>query len=481
MKREQLRINNLKKGHMLKDIHFAIFREEITHIVFDNVQSKALFLRIMSGWEQPDFGRFYYNEEEIPFSELREKIALITNECQLIDYLSIAENIFLMREKVRARKVDFHFIENKTQQLFEELGIELNIHKNVSKLTDYEKMEIELSKAYSLKKQVIFITGFGNLLSQKEVIKLQGIIQRLKGKEVTVVYVEPLENIDFSFCDRVVVVKNGRVCITKEAEECDYTLLHRCLYQNEYNRIDYEKVAYFSENADSERVMIHNFTSDYLKMVSISIYRGEIVKLFCADEKSMYEIINIVRGRSRILNGYFISKQSRNLSECTNPLAAGIGIVEGNPAKINNFSEMRVMDNLFIMLSHKISGIWMNKKFRKSSQIMLEGIVPENLYRKKIKKLSPVEQQKVLYSKWLLYAPELLICIQPFSDGNIQAREAAREMIYVLKNRNIPILIVTSSMSEINYCGGRMCYMYHGRLISKEEFEKHKESSAMSD
>ena len=116
-----------------------IFKEEIAHIVFDNVQSKVLFLRIMTGWEQPDFGKFYYNEEAIPFSGLREKIALITNESQLVNYLSIAENIFLMREKVRAWKVDFPMIEKKTEQLFEELGIQLSIHRNVSSLTDYEK------------------------------------------------------------------------------------------------------------------------------------------------------------------------------------------------------------------------------------------------------------------------------------------------------------------------------------------------------
>ena len=304
MKREQLRINNLKKGNILKNIHFVIFKEEIAHIVFDNVQSKVLFLRIMTGWEQPDFGKFYYNEEAIPFSGLREKIALITNESQLVNYLSIAENIFLMREKVRAWKVDFPMIEKKTEQLFEELGIQLSIHRNVSSLTDYEKMEIELSRAYSLKKQIIFITGFGNLLSQQEIIKLKGIVQKLKEKEIAVVYVEPLENIDFSFYDRVVIVKNGRVCIAKEAEECDYALLHRCLYQNEFNCIDYEKVAYFSGNMDSDKVMLEDFSSDYLKRVSFSVYRGEIVKLFCADEKSMYEIINIIRGRSRILNGF---------------------------------------------------------------------------------------------------------------------------------------------------------------------------------
>ena len=472
MKREQLRINNLKKGNILKNIHFVIFKEEIAHIVFDNVQSKALFLRIMTGWEQPDFGKFYYNEEAIPFSGLREKIALITNESQLVNYLSIAENIFLMREKVRAWKVDFPMIEKKTEQLFEELGIQLSIHRNVSSLTDYEKMEIELSRAYSLKKQIIFITGFGNLLSQQEIIKLKGIVQKLKEKEIAVVYVEPLENIDFSFYDRVVIVKNGRVCIAKEAEECDYALLHRCLYQNEFNCIDYEKVAYFSGNMDSERVMLEDFSSDYLKRVSFSVYRGEIVKLFCADEKSMYEIINIIRGRSRILNGFFVSRRRYHLVDCENPLAVRIGIIEGKLAKINNFSEMCVMDNLFMMLSHKINGIWMNRKFRKSSQIMLEGIVPENLYLKKMKNLSPEEQQKVLYAKWLLYAPDLLICIQPFSEGNGQAREAAREMIYTLKNRNIPILIVTSSISEINYCEGRICYMYHGRLISREEFDE---------
>lgn len=449
-----------------------IFKEEITHIVFDNVQSKALFLQIMTGWEQPDVGKFFYNEEVIPFSGLKEKIALITNESQLVNYLSIAENIFLMREKVRAWKVDFRMIEKKTKELFEELGIQLNIHRNVSTLTDYEKMEIELSRAYSLKKQIVFITGFGNLLSQKEILKLQGIVQKLREKEVAVVYVEPLENIDFSFCDRVVIVKNGRVRIAKEAEECDYALLHRCLYQNELNSIDYEKVAYFNGNTDTEKVMLENFSSDYLKRVTLSVYRGEIVKLFCADEKSMYEVIHIIRGRSRIIHGSFVSKQRYQLVGCENPLAARIGIVEGKLAKLNNFTDMTVMDNLFMMLSHKINGLWMNRKFRKSSQIMLEGVVPKNLYRKKMKNLSPEEQQKVLYAKWLLYAPELLICIQPFSEGNIQAREAAREMIYTLKNRNIPILIVTSSMSEINYCEGRICYMYHGRLISKEEFDE---------
>ena len=60
--------------------------------------------------------------------------------------------------------------------------------------------------------------------------------------------------------------------------------------------------------------------------------------------------------------------------DCENPLAVRIGIIEGKLAKINNFSEMCVMDNLFMMLSHKINGIWMNRKFRKSSQIMLEGL-----------------------------------------------------------------------------------------------------------
>jgi len=62
-----------------------------------------------------------------------------------------------------------------------------------------------------------------------------------------------------------------------------------------------------------------------------------------------------------------------------------------------------------------------------------------------------------------------LVCIQPFADGDIESRETAREMVYLLESRKIPILIITSNTLEFNYCRGKELYMRKGEMIQKEE------------
>ena len=127
------------------------------------------------------------------------------------------------------------------------------------------------------------------------------------------------------------------------------------------------------------------------------------------------------------------------------------------------------MDNLQLLLSQKANGIWTKPKYKKSIKILLKDIITKDIYKMKIRELSSVDVQKILYSRWFLYSPNILVCIQPFAEGDIQAREMARKMIYILKERRIPILIITSNTAELNYCSGRVVYIRNGRLISNED------------
>ena len=188
------------------------------------------------------------------------------------------------------------------------------------------------------------------------------------------------------------------------------------------------------------------------------------------DEKSYEEIIGTLRGKVSITKGKIIFENKMvELKKTVIGLKDGIGIIEGNPAIATLFGELSVMDNLQMLLSRKMAGIWVIPKYKKSIKILLEGIIDKELYRKKVRDLNPADIQKVLYSKWLLYSPELLVCIQPFAEGDIQAREVAREMLYKLRKRKIPILLITSNTAELNYCSGREVYVRHGKIIEKEE------------
>ena len=309
-----------------------------------------------------------------------------------------------------------------------------------------------------------------NTLSSNEKQKVSGLLERLRGKGMSGIIVEPLEDIDFAYTDTVVIIKHGRTCAVKDIMDCDYTMLHTILYYDEMEKRTGERAFLFEEQKEDIGAEIAGMSSAVLKDISIQVKRGEIVKLFCMDEKSFEEIAGVMRGNLAVLSGSLtVHGERKEIKRNIKGLKDGIGIADGNPAAATLFDELSAMDNLQLLLSKKANGIWTKPKYKKSIKILLKDIITKDIYKKKIRVLSSVDVQKVLYSRWLLYSPGLLVCIQPFAEGDIQARETARTMIYMLKERGVPILIITSNAAEFNYCSGREIYVRNGRMISKDK------------
>lgn len=474
MKKERLRIEKLKKGALLKEIRLQIFEGEIVHCVFDNIQEKQMFLKIATGEEKADYGKVWYGEREIPENQaprlLRSKIAVVSNESNLIDSVTIEENIFLIRAEVEGSWVKSRRDKRHASEIFQEFGLEIDVEKPMSRLTPFERVQIEIIKAYLVGKRIIILTSLTNTLSSSEKQRVSKLLEQLRGKGLSGVIVEPLEDIDFIYTDTVVIIKHGRTCAVKDILDCDYTMLHTILYCDEIEKRSGERAFLFDEQTEDAGAEIIGLSSEGLKDITVKINRGEIVKLLCMDEKGFEEITGVLRGELDILSGRLgVHGRSKEIKKNIRGLKDGVGIAEGNPAAATLFGELSVMDNLQLLLSQKVDGIWTKPKYKRSIKILLKDILEKDIYKKKIKELTSVEIQKVLYSRWLLYSPDILVCIQPFAEGDIQAREMARTMLYKLKERGIPMLIITSNTAELNYCSGRAIYMRHGRMISKEE------------
>lgn len=474
MKKERLRIESLRKGTLLKGIQIQVCEGEIVHCVFDNIQEKHAFLQILTGKEKADYEKVYYNERLIAEKQaadlLREKIAVISRESILIDAVSMVENIFLLRPEAEEQWVSTRKYRKSAARLFEEFEIAIDIERPVKRLSDFEKVQIEIMKAYLAGRKILVLTTLSNSLSSNEMRQVMKLLEKMREKGVSCIIVEPLEDIDFRYVNTVVIIKHGKTYAVKEAEDCDYMLLHTILYHDEMKKRADENRILPGTSDETKVVEIQRLSSEYLKDVTFCVARGEIVKLFCIDEKSFEEVTGVFRGEIPVCSGRIIyGDKSIEIKKGGSRLKSGIGIVEGNPAVATLFEELSVMDNLQILLSRKVPGIWVVPKYKKSIKILLEEVIDRGLYRKKIKELSPSEVQKVLYSKWLLYSPELLVCIQPFAEGDIQARETAREMLYMLRERKIPLLVITSNTAELNYCSGREVYIRHGEIIEKEE------------
>lgn len=474
MKKERLRIENLRKGTLLKRIQFQIYEGEIIHCIFDNIQEKYMFLQIMTGKEELDYGRVYYEERLITEKRvsrlLREKITVISRESNLINSISIGENMFLIRQRVEKNWVSNREYKKKATEIFKEFGISIDVEKPMKKLSDYEKVQIEIMKAYLVGRKIVILTALSNSLSSKEMRGIMRLLEKIRIKGVSFIIIDPLEDIDFESVDTVVIIKHGKTYAIKDAEDCDYMMLHTILYHDEMEKRANGRLLLFETFEEKQEVEIKNLSSEYLQNISLTVAKGEIVKLFCIDEKSYEEITGVLRGELPVYSGSIVAgNKVMEIKKNIKGLKYGIGVAEGNPAASTLFEELSVMDNLQILLSKKAAGIWIVPKYRKSIKILLKDIIGKDIYKKQVNELSPTDVQKVLYSKWLLYSPEILVCIQPFAEGDIQAREMARKMLYTLKERKIPILVITSNTAELNYCSGRDMYIRHGKMIEKDE------------
>jgi len=473
MKGELLRIENIRKGSFLKRIQVQIFTGEIVYCVFDNVQEKHMFLDIMAGRERPDFGRVYCEEKAVSEKEIPKMLsrytAVISRQSILIDSVTIRENIFIVRPQVPEQFVRNQEYKRKAEALFKEFEINIDIQKPTWELSVFEKVQVEILKAYLLEKKIIIFTALGNSISDREKGMLWLLMEKLKDRGLSCIMADPLEDIDFSHTDRVVIIRHGKTCAVKEIADCDYTMLHKILYQGSI-KVNDEWDPFITKVDKGEKVHLRQLTSEYLKNVSLSVTRGEIVKLFCIDERSYDEITGVLQGKRAVKSGsldtdgkqYPIRRSARGVRD-------GIGILNGNPVADSLFMEMSAMDNLQMLLARKAAGMWSKPKYKKSIRMHLKNIIPEDVFHKPVKNLTGADIQKVAYCRWLLYSPELLVCIQPFADGDIESRETAREMVYLLESRKIPILIITSNTLEFNYCRGKELYMRKGEMIQKEE------------
>ena len=472
MKRERLRIENAKKGRFLKWIQLQIFEKEVVHCVFDNVQEKEMLLAILVGNEKMDFGKLYYEEALVPTQEvkdfLEERVAIIARESILIASISILENIFLMRAHVAGHRVQTKYYEKRTKALLEEFHLAFHLYTPVDELTFFEKVQIEMLKAYLSGKQVFVLTELSNRLGDRERRALWKLIEQFKAKGISCIIVEPLEDIHFGHTDRVMIFKRGRTSVVKEVAACDYMMLHTILYQNTI-RVGEEREILLPEREVEKKFEIENLSTQYLKDISLHVAKGEILKVFCMDEHSYEELIGVLKGEIPLVSGHLrIGQEAHKLGKAFRGIKDGVGILEGSPVVDTLFGELTVMDNLQMLLSQKAAGIFAVPKYKKSIRLLLKDMLPEEIYTKKVKELSEIQIQKVAYGKWLIFSPDVLVCIQPFADGDIQGRETAREMIYLLESRKIPVIIITSNTLEFNYCKGKEVYIKHGKLVERE-------------
>lgn len=459
MRREILRVENIiikEKGiKTLNDFFLNLYQGELLGVFVNNAIEKKHLIDLIYGDVELERGRICYDNLSISYEDYtgikKSRISLIQSTSKLIDDLTVADNIFVIRNKAGQYLIDKKVIFSQTESLLEELGLEINPQKLAHNLSGFEKTAIEMVKAYGLGARIIILKDLSSYLSDSELSELVGVINRLKDNGISFIMIDSFTDILKQFADRMFVMKNGRTVWTLKRGEIDDETLRTCFYVHK------SEVPTPDPVRCNTALKFSNVSADKLEPLSFEIHSGEMLSILDHDGSYIDEIIKLLNGEAGSYKGQILlGDRSFSTRSPWEAIKKGLAFIVENPVESMLFKEIPAIDNLCFASSRKISNFWMNLRYRKSCIEDYGKFFSDGALSARTETLSVYEQQKLVYLKWHLYNPKVVVCTRPFSSIDMELREVTSEMLGLLLEKGIGVLVLASNYSEVSSTGTKI-------------------------
>ncbi len=457
---------------------------EVHGIIGENGAGKSTLMKILSGVQSPTQGEVLLDGQPVHFKNVREAlnhgIAMIHQELDVIDDLTVAENVFLGGEKAKFGWLKQAEMNAKTEQLLKRVGADFPPNKPVEELSIAGKQLVEIAKALSHEASILIMDEPTAVLTDRETESLFALIRALCQQGTTILYISHrLVEIE-EICDRVTVLRDGQFVETVGRGEFDQAQLARLMVGRELGDFYPDKPA----RAQGEMVLeVSDLASPgHVKGASLQIRTGEIVGIAGLIGAGRTEFAEAIIGARPITSGEIkVSGQTVKIKNVRQANKHGIAYVSEDRKGCGLVLDMDVVENTTIsnlreyctpLLSPKAE-VEKTEAWKKELDIRAGNLRSEIVY------LSGGNQQKVAIAKWLEISPKVLILDEPTRGVDVGAKREIYRLIHDLADRGTACIVISSELPEIIGVCSRVLVMRDGRVAGELIGEEMNEESIM--
>jgi ribose transport system ATP-binding protein len=450
----------------LRDISLRFAAGEIHGIAGENGAGKSTLMKVLSGVLPPSEGQLSLEGTALRLSGVRDALAhgivMIHQELNLVDDLTVAENIALGFEPIQNGFLNRRQMAGEAEARLRQVGAKFSSSAPVGSLSIAEKQLVEIAKALSREAQILIMDEPTAVLSQTETDALHGLVRELAAGGKTVLYISHKLVDLVQTCDSISVLRDGEFVKTVLARETNPAEIAEMMVGRPLEDIYPDKTpAPVGEAVITVRGLQ---VPGRVHEVSFTARKGEVLGfggLIGAGRTEMAEAIAGLRPRSGEV------------------LAAGrIAYVSEDRKGRGLVLDMTVTENLTLA---SLAGCWLNQAREAGTAtewVEKMGIRAGNL-NGAVRSLSGGNQQKVAIAKWLDTKPDVLILDEPTRGVDVGAKREIYRLIADLAAQGLTCLVISSEMPELIGLCHRVLILREGRIAGEITGEEITEGEMM--
>ena len=457
----------------LDQVDFELRSGEVMALLGENGAGKSTLMKILSGVYTRDsgsltiFGREYGNLT--PKQAQAAGVAIIHQELNMCRHLSVAENMFLGREKTRGGVLSNAEMEHEARRILGELNIDISPEQVVGDLTISKQQMVEIAKALSVDARVLVMDEPTSSLTAREIDDLFRIIRRLKENGCGIVYIshrlEELQHI----VDRVIVMRDGQYITTMDFAG---TTIDEII-TNMVGREIKEKFPRVKCRKGKEIFAVKNLNAGRMvRDISFTLHEGEVVGFAGLMGAGRTEMTRAVFGIDPKTSGtLYLDGNEIKINRPEDAIRAGIVLAPEDRKKDGLCTKLSIRQNIALpnldLLCNKAGVISRSKEDELCERAVTELGVKTPGVDIDAGNLSGGNQQKVVVGKWLVRNSRVVIFDEPTRGIDVAAKVEIYHIINELKKRGIAVLIVSSEMPEVMGIADRIVVMCDGRITGE--------------
>jgi len=432
----------------LDDFNLSIFSGEIMGLLPVNNHGLTALLRLLQYNTTLHYGHVYYREKQVntwrASKHRNNRIGLIQSESCLVEGLTVADNIFVLRTDFRTWLLRPRVFREQLAPFLDSIGISIPADAFVEELNAFERVVVDVLKSVMAGCRLIVLREISSDICEAELMKIHQLLRHYSKEGISFLY------IDFHFeglqqiCDKVALMSNGRIIKLLQGESLTpeslyaYTWAYNKRVRQQIFRPDQVK------HNDKSLFQVKNISGDNISGLSFSVSPGECVVLQNVDVHVFDELLSLLSGKTQPADGEMLVDGEPVGSN----VDGKISVIQDLPTKTMLFNELSYFDNLCFLLDRRMPEIWRDNRVREGVRREYAEILGDEVFNMRIDSLSETQKYHLVYTRIALQNPKVVICVQPFRGADMELRMRIMELMRMLLDKGIALVILTFNLAD---------------------------------